>query len=227
MKVINQSFEILTDIEEIKRIPQMIERAARTCYKSEDKITEGSAVELCKKLIKRNHEAILEFGNIQVRFITDRGVTHELVRHRVGTSFAQESTRYVNYREGVTFIRPVFEWARSITDIKNTGIYTSKNSTADTWLDVCGYSEMGYRNMVNFGGCSPQEARSVLPNSLKTEIVVSANIREWRHIFKLRTAKAAHPQIRELMLSLYYTLNSYIPVLFEDLEVKEDPLLFK
>jgi len=206
MKIIDQSHEILTPPWEIEGMPIMIELAGRTCYKSEDKIERNSANKFCRKLIKRGHEAMIEHGNITVRFITDRGVTHELVRHRVA-SFAQESTRYVKYDGDTEFIRPVFDW----------GISSPAMSLKwNIWFNSMAGSEINYKDMIK-EGCSPQEARSVLPNSLKTEIVVTANIREWRHILTLRTAKAAHPQIRKLMLPLLAELNDLVPCLFEDI----------
>ena len=213
MKIIDQSYEILGDLSEIQKIPKMIEIAGRTCYKSEDKITEGSADKFCKMLIKRGHEAMIEHGNITVRFITDRGVTHELVRHRIA-SFAQESTRYVKYDGDTEFIRPVFDWAQgNLAEYMSVGSASSKLFAWYTAMQQC---ELHYKVMID-SGCPPQEARSVLPNSLKTEIVVTANIREWRHIFKLRTAKAAHPQIRELMLPLLTNFKELLPSLFEDI----------
>ncbi len=211
MRIIDQSYEILTDIGYIKTIPYMIEIAGRTCYKSEDKITEDSADKFCRMLVKRGHEAMIEHGNITVRFITDRGVTHELVRHRVA-SFAQESTRYVKYKGDTEFIRPVFGWAEQFNLADNP------NNKFSIWVVSMRQSEEAYKRMIELG-CSPQEARSVLPNSLKTTIVVTANIREWRHIFKLRTASNAHPQIRELMTPLLKEFKQLLPSLFDDIGV--------
>ena len=230
MKLIKASYEIITPING-EEILKQIELAARTCYKSEDKIEyeplsipdiEGdkyigdkevpdyyakSARILIPKLITRGHEAMLEFGgNITVKFICDRGVSHELVRHRLA-SFAQESTRYCNYNkeEDIIFIQPCW-----ITDI------SSDNEDVTNWYDAMCESEDRYNNLISLGW-SPQQARSVLPNSLKTEINVSANIREWRHILKLRTSKAAHPQMRELMCPLLDELKNKIPILFDDI----------
>ena len=210
MKIIDQSHEILTETTHMELIPLMIELAGRTCYKSEDKITDDSANNFCRMLIKRGHEAMIEHGNITVRFITNRGVTHEQVRHRIA-AYGQESTRYVNYKKGVNYIQPVFDWATGgeYRTIKQLDIF-------DVWFDTLEYIENAYIKMIKLG-CPPQEAREVLPNSLKTEIVVTANIREWRHILKLRTAKTAHPQIRELMLPLLAELKEELPALFEDI----------
>jgi len=215
MKIINQSHEILTPTWEIKGMPILIELAGRTCYKSEDKITETSADEFCRMLIKKGHHAMIEHGNISVRFITDRGVTHELVRHRLA-SFAQESTRYVKYGSDMEFIRPAFPWAHEHSD-------NDEQNKMTAWVNAMKTATIDYINMISLG-CSPQEARSVLPNSLKTEIIVTANIREWRHIFKLRTSIAAHPQIRELMIPLLKELRTIIPVLFDDIEAGKNPL---
>ena len=224
MKIINQSHEILTPDWEIKGMPILIELAGRTCYKSEDKITETSADKFCRMLIKKGHEAMIEHGNITVRFITDRGVTHELVRHRLA-SFAQESTRYCNYgNKDMEFIRPVFDWGNVQSVSKDIqGNFDKKLRMFKTWKITMTVTEVAYQDMIKLG-CSPQEARSVLPNSLKTEIIVTANIREWRHIFKLRTSIAAHPQIRKLMIPLLKELRTIIPVLFDDIEAGKNPL---
>jgi thymidylate synthase (FAD) len=196
MKIIDQSYEIISLPENLL---QTLELAGRTCYKSEDKITEYSADRFVKMLIARGHHAMIEFGSIIVKFITNRGVTHELVRHRL-CSFAQESTRYVNYGgDDIVFIRPV--WLASDPSLL-------------LWHDAMKAAEASYKDLLS-AGWRPEQAREVLPNSLKTEIVVQANIREWRHIFKLRTAPAAHPQMRELMISLLEELQHKLPVVFD------------
>ena len=197
MRIIEQSYEILKFSETPE---QDIELSARTCYKSEDKIIDDSANDLVRKLVNRNHLAMIEFGDATVKFITDRGVTHEFVRHRL-CSLAQESTRYVNYKSGAEFILPVF-WD------KWTAVQQS------IWKESMSNSEYFYKSLIE-RGASPQEARSVLPNSLKTELVVKANLREWMHIFSLRCSKAAHPQIRELLLPLLDEFCERCPVVFE------------
>lgn len=206
MQVINQSWEWVSEpIDALKRI----ELAGRVCYKSEGKITDDSAIKFCMSLLGRQHESVLEHVGASVRFITDRGVTHELVRHRLVrhrlASFSQESTRYVNYsRKDMQFILPVW-WE------------DSSEAQQNLWVVQMGLAEKAYNSMIELGS-SPQEARSVLPNSLKTEIIVTANLREWRHIFKLRCSKAAHPQMRDLMVSCLHGFQESIPVLFEGLE---------
>lgn len=241
MRLVKPSYKITTQING-ESILAAIEDAARTCYKSEDKIeirrdqgliTEAvSARDLVAKLIKRGHEAMLEFGGmITVRFVCDRGVSHEFVRHRVA-SFAQESTRYCNYGKGehVQFIIPCW------LDLKE-GIYNEvimddmvPDSGTDVWSESMLAAEKKYTNLVNqinpktgqvdlrMRKWTPQEARSVLPNSLKTEINVSANIRQWRLMFNLRTANAAHPQMQELMRPLLHEFQEKIPILFDDIK---------
>ena len=208
MKIINASYRIETPIygEELLK---SIEKAGRTCYKSEDRITEESAKSFVRKLIERGHESVLEHASITVRFICDRGVSHEIVRHRLA-SYSQESTRYCNYgndRFGseLTVIKPCF------LD-EGTGAYAS-------WITAMHLANVAYSDMLA-EGCTPQEARSVLPNSTKTEIVMTANLREWRHFLKLRTSTAAHPQMRELTVPLLHELQERIPVVFDD--IKED-----
>lgn len=244
MKLIKPSYEILTPING-EEILKEIELAARTCYKSEGKIEyedadlgtcfdsefhAKSARILIPKLIARGHEAMLEFGGmITVKFICDRGVSHELVRHRLA-SFAQESTRYCNYGkdEHITFIIPkwhnIEEGVYVNGDFKNDKINNIIKDKAKyrtwIWFNLLIDSEISYNGLISHGE-SPQQARSVLPNSLKTEVNVSANIREWRHIFKLRTAKAAHPQMRELMIPLLAEFKEKIPIIFDDINVEE------
>lgn len=208
MKIINASYSIETPIDGAE-ILKRIEKAGRTCYKSEDRITEESAENFVRKLIERGHESVLEHESVTVRFICDRGISHEIVRHRLA-SFSQESTRYCNYSgdkfgSELTFIKPCF----------------LKEGTSEfgSWIMAMNFSEFAYFDML-VEGCTPQEARSVLPNSTKTEIIMTANLREWRHFLKLRTAKAAHPQMRELTVPLLYELQQRIPVVFDD--IKED-----
>lgn len=205
MKIIKPSYEILTPLNEIE-IYQRIEKAARTCYKSEDKITNDgeSAKKLIKNLMNRKHLAMIEHGGmISVKFICDRGVSHELVRHRIA-SFAQESTRYCNYSNDkfgseLTFIKPLF-WKEEYVEYK---IWENAMSNIELW-----YMDLLKHNI------SPQQARSVLPNSLKTEIIVTTNLREWLTIFELRDSEAAHPQMVELMKPLHEEFKKKLPLIF-------------
>ena len=206
MKIINAGFQILSNINGIEMLKD-IEYIARTCYKSENIITELSAVKMVESLINRGHEAMLEHQSISVKFIVDRGVSHELVRHRMA-SYAQESTRYCNYSKDkfgneITVIKPCF----LDEDTENYRI----------WKGSCEAAEKAYFAMLD-NDATPQEARSVLPNSLKTEICMTANLREWRHFFKLRTAPAAHPQMREVAIPLLHQMRSQVPVIFDDIE---------
>jgi thymidylate synthase (FAD) len=212
LKIIRPSHEILS-MPEGDSILKLIELSGRTCYKSEDRITSGSAVDFIKRLIAAGHLSVIEHVSITVRFVCDRGVSHELVRHRLA-SFSQESTRYANYSKDkfsneITLIRPCF-WAEGSPHYSE-------------WLTVMKQAEESYMKLLS-GGASPQEARSVLPNSLKTEMVMTCNIREWRHVLNLRCSRAAHPQMREIMLPLLEELHARVPVLFEDLyeEYRED-----
>lgn len=235
MKIIKPSYEIRKlDREDIL----IIEEAARCCYKSEAQIKDGSAEKLIQFLIDHGHESVLEHSRITVKFIVDRGVSHELVRHRLA-SYSQESTRYCNYSqdkfgEEITVIEPCF--FDDISDELKTQIrkvllgdfssfipsdkVTQKMNQYSNWFDTCYAAEQGYFNMLR-NGAKPEEARSVLPNSLKTEIFVTANFREWRHILQLRTGVKAHPQIREVMVPLLAELKTKIPVLFDDILLEE------
>lgn len=205
MKIIQPSVTIETPINQ-KEVLEHLERCGRTCYKSEDRITEGSAEKFIKNIIRRGHESILEHFNFTVRFICDRGVTHEIVRHRIA-AYSQESTRYANYSNE--------KFGSEITVIEP--LYLKRDTEAyNVWLGTCTIAEGGYFGMLNCG-CTPQEARAVLPNSLKTELVMTANIREWRHFLRLRYSPAAHPQMREVAGMLLLELMDKLPVLFEDI----------
>jgi thymidylate synthase (FAD) len=224
MKLIKASYEILTPIDG-KEILKVIEKVARTCYKSEDKIDEQSAEKMVKSLISRGHEAMIEFFDITVKFTCDRGVSHEIVRHRLA-SYAQESTRYCNYSKDkfdgqITYIIP--PWVTDVTEhsLNRIQLEADHNNLiiSDTtyfWLSTLYNCETHYNELINLGW-QAQQARSILPNSLKTEINVKMNLREWKHFFRLRCASAAHPQMRELSIPLLEELKIKIPVLFDDI----------
>jgi thymidylate synthase (FAD) len=206
MKIINAKVEIIDKLDRLEMLKK-IELIGRTCYKSEDKITDDSCKQFVKNIIARGHESVLEHVSFSVRFTCDRGVSHEIVRHRIA-SYSQESTRYCNYSKGdfngeITVIEPCFL-------VPGTAGY-------DMWYRACQMAEQYYFSMLDWG-CSPQEARAVLPNSLKTELVMTANIREWRHFLKLRTSKAAHPQMREIAIMLLNMLVEIVPELFGDIK---------
>jgi len=206
MKVIQQSYEILTDLSDPIKILKDIERAARTCYKSENNITEDSCITMCKQLIRNGHEAMLEHSQLSVKFTVDKGISHEIVRHRL-FSFAQESSRYCNYSKG--------KFGNEIKVIKPDD-FELHSKEYEVWYDACKYSESTYMELIS-EGVKPELARNVLPHSLATEIVVTGNIREWRHFFKLRCDTRAHPQMRSIMRKLLDDLKSKIPVLFDDI----------
>ncbi len=211
MKEINAGCVILTPLT--SDIYKRIEYAGRTCYKSESNITDESAEKFVRNLVKNGHEAMLEHSSMTVIFTVDRGVSHELVRHRIA-SFAQESTRYCNYSKDrfgneLTFIKPCF-WEEG-------------SDHYNEWLTAMQIAETAYLNMIK-EGVPPEQARTVLPNSLKTEIVVTANMREWRNIFKLRAAGITgkpHPQMLEVMVPLLKLVKEKLPALFEDIEPME------
>lgn len=208
MKVIYPRVEFITPVTEEsgKLVMKRIEEIGRVCYKSEDKITEDSYKKFISNLIKRGHESVLEHGSITVKFICDRGVSHEIVRHRLA-SYSQESTRYCNYSgdqfgNEITVIKPAF--------------FEMGSANYNAWYDACRSAEDAYFSLLN-NGASPQEARSVLPNSLKTEVVMTANIREWRHFFRLRCSPAAHPQMREVARKAFVKFYRAMPELFQDI----------
>ena len=212
MKIIKASAVILSKID-YQDMLRLVEIAGRTAYKSEDKITEDSSEAFIRMIIKRKHYAVIEFDNITVRFICDRGVSHEIVRHRL-FSFCQESTCYCNYGLG--------KFGNEITVINPSVMFDENSVIGIVWKRGIFEAEKAYLDMLNEGG-SPQEARLVLPNSLKTEIVVSGNIREWRHFMKLRCAPAAHPQMRELAIPLLKEFKEIMPVFFEDIHTEIVP----
>ena len=207
MKIIEPSVELIEDFD-AAAVMKKIERAGRVCYKSEGNIKDDSAEKFIRSIIKRGHESVIEHATVSFKIICDRGVTHELVRHRIGASYSQESTRFCDYTAGkfggeLTFIKPCF-WREDDENFK-------------IWLSSMELAEKNYLAL-RAGGARPEEARSILPNSLKTEIFVTMNLREWRHFLKLRTAKAAHPQMREVALKIYKILVEKLPAVFDDIQ---------
>lgn len=211
MILVKPSFEILSVTPNALNL---IELAGRTCYKSEDKMTNGSAMGFVHKILTLGHESVLEHASATVRIICDRGVSHELVRHRLA-SYSQESTRYCNYKGGVTFVIPPWVDVQP-GDYPKAEKYSTNDATSKYWFN-CMYNASAYYARLLSEGWTPQQARSVLPNSLKTEVVITANFREWRHIFKLRDSAAAHPQMVEIMHPLKEEFKQMISVVFDDL----------
>lgn len=201
MRIIKPSTRVLNNPDG-QKILKEIEKAGRLCYLAEARITKDSAPEFVKGLIRLGHHSVLEHVSISVKITCDRGISHELVRHRL-CSFSQESTRYCRYMGEVTFIKPFF-WDDYFIRYK-------------LWEKAMISAEKSYMALLE-AGADPGQARSVLPNSMKTELVMTCNLREWRHIFALRCSAKAHPQMRELMVPLRADMRKLIPVIFEDNE---------
>jgi len=205
LRIVKPEFEIIDSIDG-DDILKTIERFGRICYKSEDLITDGSAQAFVKMIIKSGHESVIEHCKVSVKIICDRGVSHEIVRHRTA-SYSQESTRYCNYSKAkfgneLTFVMPLF--------------FEDEPEKLDLWKSTMQIIENNYNALIA-AGATPEEARSILPNSLKTEIIVTMNLREWRHFFKLRTSEKAHPQMREIATPILNEFKRIIPVVFEDI----------
>lgn len=207
MNIIKPGFEILDEFDGMSMLKKL-EMCGRVCYKSEENITTESATKFIGNILKSGHESVLEHEKVSVRIVCDRGVSHEIVRHRIA-SYSQESTRYCNYSKDkfngeLTFIKPCF-WNED--DIKY-----------QKWLEAMQNVENMYLDLMAEGALA-QEARSILPNSLKTEIIVTMNLREWRHFFKLRTSERAHPQMREVAIMILKQFKERVPVVFNDIEI--------
>ena len=222
MNKIKASYEILTPISEggTKEL-QHIEKIGRVCYKSEAYITEDgeSARKFVAMLIRNGHEAMIEHSFLSVKFTVDRGVSHELVRHRIA-SFAQESTRYCNYAKDKFGAECAFIDLEPGIMLDNKMKKMSGEEIAlvmAEWTSAMEDAERHYMRLLELGA-TPQIARAVLPNSTKTEITVSANYREWRNFFKLRVPADVHPQMREVTIPLLKELKGMIPVIFDDIE---------
>ena len=213
MKIIKPYF-IIEDKIDGKQILKNLERYGRTCYKSEDRITPESSALFIKMLLKSGHESVIEHEKITVRIICDRGVSHEIVRHRIA-SYSQESTRYCNYSQkgkvgAMQVIEPFF--------------FKKNKEKFQAWEKAMEAAEKAYNKLIELGAL-PQEARAVLPNSLKTEIVITYNLREWRHFFKMRCSERAHPQMREIAIPLLAMFQKLIPVIFDDFKINEQKML--
>ena len=200
MEIISASAEILGDIDGVAML-RHVERCGRVCYKSEWRITEGSYAAFVKKIIANGHEAVLEHASVTARVVCDRGVSHEIVRHRLA-SYCQESTRYVDYageRAALQVICPA-------------GLGPEE---FELWRGAMLACEAAYIELRR-RGVSPQIARSALPNALKTELMMTANLREWRHFFRLRLSPAAHPQMREVASLSLEAMRAKIPLVFDE-----------
>ena len=204
----------IIDMDDYPAILKKIEKIGRVCYKSEDRITEDSAEKFIANILKRGHESVIEHETVTVKVTCDRGVTHEIVRHRVA-SYSQESTRYCNYS------KDQFQNQISVIDLAGGFSYQLDNPADcekyNIWREAMESAEKYYFQMLE-AGATPQEARSILPNSLKTELVMTMNLREWRHFLKLRLSSAAHPQIREISQMILEVFKEKLPVFFQDIE---------
>lgn len=209
MKILKQD-AFLCSFRDSDEILRRIEDIGRVSYRSWDKDPDGSkAKDFVRSLIKRGHESVLEHVSLTAEIFCDRGVSHELVRHRIA-SFTQESTRYCNYAND--------KFGNELTFISPADYMTE--TQYHLWLDAMQKAEEAYLDLIK-NGASPQIARSVLPNSLATRVVMTANLREWRHFFRLRCAKNAHPQMREVACMLLNNArDNGLDVIFEDI-VKE------
>ena len=212
MKIIQPKVELLLTEDPIELL-RKIERCGRICYRSEGNITSDSYKGFLRGLIKRGHLSDIEHGSVTAMITCDRGVSHEIVRHRIG-SYSQESTRYVNYKEGIEVIKPCF-WDTEKPKEYNDFIRYQE------WAKIMEYIEKSYKYLIEIGA-KPEEARAILPNSLKTEIAVTYNFREWRHFIELRGSKGAHPQIRQITIMILKELQNMIPIVFDDFKVDGD-----
>jgi thymidylate synthase (FAD) len=207
MKIIDPTFEYISAPTRVEAY-EIIATAMRNCYRAELNAMPATDEKMVEKAMKERHLSLLEFVDVSVNITCDRGVTHELVRHRL-CSFAQESTRYCNYsgekfgRE-LTFVYPWWTCNAGALDTKKYAI----------WEDAMRTAEARYMQMLDEGG-SAQEARSVLPNSLAAKIAVKANLREWIHIFRMRCDTPAHPDMRVTMMPILISMLDLYPVVFQ------------
>ena len=230
INLIRPSVELIGTVNGDK-ILEKLELCGRVCYKSEDRIEPGTAKKFIKGIVDSGHESVIEHEYISARVICDRGVSHEIVRHRIG-SYSQESTRYCNYgTKGLTFVIP--PWVTSFSP----GIYGCEQLRqkamfflrwAETeeqdkrylneriWSRSIWMAALDYLQLLE-NGWTPQQARAILPNSLKTEIIITYNLRQWRHFLKLRCSRNAHPQMHEIAFKLLWNLRQELPVLFDDI----------
>lgn len=205
MKIIEPNVDIITPLDG-DSILSFIENCGRTCYRSEDNITADSAKTMIKMLIKNGHESVLEHFNITIKATMDIGAYKDLTRHR-HASFSIESTRYCNYSKG--------KFGKELTFIK-PGNIDENSPLYFEWVSLMEEIELTYRSMAELGA-KPDQLRMILPHSTAAQVCMTANLREWRHILKLRTAKAAHPSVRQIMLKVLEKFKTNIPIVFDDI----------
>ena len=216
MKIIEPKIELLSITPDAVKL---IETAGRICYKSEDKITDDSAEKFCEMIQTRNHMSVLEHASATFRIICDRGVSHELVRHRLA-SYSQESTRYCNYsKKGMQFIQPSWisdEELEKELNLKSGDPIPHEQMSTHIWYVHCEEAELRYNNLISECGWTPQQARAILPNCLKTEIVMTANFREWLHFLELRTSPQTHPDMQVIAKMIGNKLHELVPCIFKN-----------
>lgn len=205
MKIIEPTVEILTDIDRNK-VLRHIEKCGRTCYQSYEKESENSAEKMVQMLIKSGHESVLEHFSITVKMKTDVGAYKDITRHRAGTAFSIESTRFCNYSKDkfgneLTFIKPCN--IEELTDLWNE------------WVGQMKETELSYRRMAELGA-KPDQLRMILPHSTAAEVCMTANLRAWRHILRIRCHKAAHPSVQQIMKMVLFEFNKLLPEVFND-----------
>lgn len=208
MKIIEPKIEV--EKFDGKKVMKRIERACRTCYRSEGSITEDSYKTLLKNCITRGHESVLEHEKITIRMICDLGVYKDLTRHRIA-SFSVESTRYCNYGKD--------KFDNELKFIKPCNI-EENSSLYDKWLNSLEIIEKNYLDMSNEGAKADQ-LRMILPHSIAAEVTMTANIREWKHILALRTTNHAHPAIQQLLIPLLLLFKKEMPEIFEDVSYND------
>lgn len=221
MKIIKPSFTWHGETPNGHAMLASIAAAGRVCYQSE--ANGKSDADFVRAIVRRGHESVIEHEKLSVRIICDRGITHEIVRHRVA-SYSQESTRYCNYSKDKFGAEIAFvDISRGIELCPVTSKLAPEviAEILNEWMLACLDAERHYMRMLELGA-SPQIARSVLNNSTKTAIVVTMNLREWRHFFKLREAPAAHPQIREIAIPMLKMFREAVPVIFDDIGKEDD-----
>lgn len=209
VKVVPESVEIMTPLDK-DAILKHLELCIRNCYKSEDKIEPGSAEKMIKKIIELKHEAMLEHFAVTVRLLTDIGVYKDLTRHRIA-SFAIESTRYCNYSKG--------KFGGELT-VMQPPVLQQGTPEYDLWFQTMETIEKNYNALSNMG-YKADVCRMMLPHSTAASVIMTANLREWRHIFKLRTAKAAHPTVQSIMKKVLAEFKKHIPLIFDDIAVED------
>lgn len=199
MKILQQTIALFNPSSLNEReIGQLVEQIGRVCWKSEDRITPTSYQPFVRMLISKGHESVLEHVSITILAITARSITHEIVRHRIG-AYTQESTRYVSYEKGINFIQPPL----AISEL-------------NIWQSAMESAEYSYQELSKL--TSPQLAREILPQSTASQIYITYNLRQWRHFLKIRTDKAAHPQMQELANSILNKFKILLPIFFEDIK---------